>query len=94
MKFAIIYRPKSPPPPGSMPEMLKGMGDWMQAHGNRVEGIQFFVGGGGFGTIETDDPAELTGLLAANPFTQYSEVEVKPILDPAAAIAALQEAYS
>ena len=94
MRFAVIYRPKHPVPPELVPELLKGMGEWMQSHGSRVEDVQFFVGGGGFGTIETDDPAEIAGLTATHPFTQYSEVEIKPLLDPQAALAVLAEAYS
>ncbi|MDX6623338.1 MAG: hypothetical protein QOE75_1270 [Solirubrobacterales bacterium] len=93
MKFAIIYRPKDPPPPDQMPEMLKGMATWMQTYGNRVEGVNFFVGGGGFGTIETDDAGELTKMISEHPFSIYSEVEVKALVDPAAALGILQEAY-
>lgn len=94
MKFAIIYRPKHPLPTESMPELLSSMGEWMQAHGNRLEGVQFFVGGGGFGTIETDDAGELAGLISAHPFTPYSDVEIKPLLDPMAAMTILQETFS
>jgi hypothetical protein len=74
--------------------MLKGMGEWMQKHGGRVEGTQFFVGGGGFGIIETDDPGELARLLAEHPFTQYSDVEMKPLIDPESAMQVLGEVYS
>lgn len=94
MRFAIIYRPKHPPPPELLPDLLKGMGDWMQRHGGRVENLQFFVGGGGFGTIETDDAGELSRLIAEHPFTQYADVEIKPLVDPQTALSVLQEAYS
>jgi Domain of unknown function (DUF3303) len=94
MKYAIIYRPKHPVSRDQLPEMLKGMGEWMQAHGSRLEGVQFFIGGGGFGTIDTDDPAELTRLIAEHPFTQYSDVEIHPLLDPQAAMGVLSEVYS
>lgn len=94
MRFAIIYRPKHPVPPEQMPELLKAMGEWMQSHGSRLEGVQFFVGGGGFGTIDADDATELTRLISEHPFTQYSEVEIKPLLDPQAAMSVLQETFS
>ncbi len=94
MRFAIIYRPKHLVPQDQLPEMLKGIGEWMQKHGSRVEGTQFFVGGGGIATIETDDPGELVVLMTENPFTQYSDVEIRPLIDPEAAITVLQEAYS
>lgn len=94
MRFAVIYRPKHPAPTEQLPELLKGMGEWMQNYGSRVEGIHFFIDGGGFGTIETDDPGEISRLIAEHPFTQYSDVEVKPLIDPQAAMAVLVEAYS
>ncbi|HEX6228472.1 MAG TPA: DUF3303 family protein [Solirubrobacterales bacterium] len=94
MRFAIIYRPKFQVPQDKLPELLKGTGEWLQSHGDRVEGVQFFLGGGGFGTIETDDVGELMRLLADHPFTQYSDVEIKPIVDPQAAMSVLQEVYS
>jgi hypothetical protein len=94
MRFAVIYRPKHAVPPELIPELLKGMGDWMQSHGSRVKDVQFFIGGGGLGTIETDDPAELARLISDHPFTQYSEVEIKPLLDPQAALEVLTESYS
>lgn len=94
MKFAIIYRPKDPPDPARMPELLQGMGEWMQRYGSRVVGVEFFVGGGGYGTIETDDPGELTKMISEHPFSIYSEVEIKPLIDPATAMGILQEAYA
>ncbi len=94
MKYAIIYRPKHPISRDQLPEMLKGMGEWMQSHGSRMENVQFFVGGGGYGTIDTDDAGELTRLLAEQPFTQYSDVEIHPLLDPQAAMGILSEVYS
>ena len=94
MRFAIIYRPELPPPPDALPELLKGMGEWMEAHGGRLEGVQFFVGGGGFGTIETDDAEELTRLISEHPFTPYADVEIKPCVDPATAMSVMREAYA
>jgi hypothetical protein len=94
MRFAIIYRPKDPPSPDQMPEVIKEMTTWMQTYANRLENVNFFVGGGGFGTIETDDAAELTKMITDNPFSIYSEVEIRALVDPAVAIGILQESYS
>jgi len=92
MRFVLIYRPKHAVGRESMPEMLSGMGEWMQQHGSRVEDVQFFVGGGGLGYIETDDAEELARLVADNPFTQSSDIEVRPLVAPEKAIAIMQEA--
>ncbi len=94
MRFAVIYRPKHPAPPELLPDLLKAMGAWMEANASRAQGTQFFIDGGGFGTVETDDPAELSRMIATHPFTQYSDVDVKPLIDPASAMAVLVEAYS
>jgi hypothetical protein len=94
MRFAILYRPKDPPPPAQAPELLKEMAGWMQTYGGRLENVNFFVGGGGFGTIETDDAGELMKMISEHPFTIHSEVEIKPLVDPATAIGILQEVYS
>jgi hypothetical protein len=94
MRFAVIYTPKHPAPTEQLPELLKGMGEWMQNHADRVEDVQFFVGGGGIGTIETDDPGEISRIISMHPFTQYSDVQIRPLIDPAAAMSILMEAYS
>ncbi len=94
MRFAIIYRPKDPPTAEQMPDVINDMAAWMQSYGNRLENVHFFIGGGGFGTIETDDAAEMTKMITENPFTIHSEVEIKALVDPATAIGILQDSYS
>ncbi len=95
MRFAIIYRPgASAPAPEQLSDIVKGTGEWMQRHGDKLESTEFFVGGGGFGIIDTDDPALVQRLVAENPFTPYAEVEIRPLIDPATALGILQEAYS
>ena len=92
MRFAIIYRPDTPPPQDQLPDMLQAMGEWMQQHGERLEGVNFFVGGGGFGIIDTDDSTELARLVSEHPFTPYAEIEIRPLVDPQTALGILQEA--
>ncbi|HZO05358.1 MAG TPA: DUF3303 family protein [Solirubrobacterales bacterium] len=94
MKFATIYRPKYPAPPELIPDLLKEMGAWMQRYADRLENVQFFIGGGGFGTVDSDDAALLAKMITEHPFTIYSDVEIKPLVDPATALGILQETYS
>jgi hypothetical protein len=95
MRFAIIYRPgASAPPPEQQSAIVEGMGEFMQRHGDKLESADFFVGGGGIGIIDTDDPALVQRLIAENPFTPYAEIEIRPLIDPATALGILQEAYS
>jgi Domain of unknown function (DUF3303) len=94
MRFAIIYRPGTAPPPEQVSDIVQATGDWMQRHGDKLESTDFFVGGGGIGVVDTDDAELVQRLIAENPFTPYAEIEIRPLIDPAAALGILQEAYS
>ena len=94
MRFAVIYYPKNPPPAEAIPELVRTTADWIERHGSRMEALDFFVGGGGYATIDTDDPAQLQRLIAEHPFTPYCEIEVRPLVDPAVALGVLQATYS
>jgi uncharacterized protein DUF3303 len=94
MRFAIIYRPSNPAPPEQIPDLVQAMGDWMQRHGDRFEATEFFVAGGGFGIVDTDDAETVQRLIAENPFTPFAEIEIRPLIDPQKALGILQEAYS
>ena len=92
MRVAIIYRPKSPPPPEVLPELLQRMGAWVEKYSDRISPLEFFVGGGGYGVIDVDDSAELHRILSEHPFTPFADVEIRPVLSPAEAMANLREA--
>ncbi len=53
--------------------------------------LEFFVGGGGFGVIDVDDSAKLQRIAAENRFTPFSEVEIRPVVKPGAALAIIGE---
>ena len=91
MRFVVIYRPKDAAPREQQPELLAGMGEWMEKFGSRVTDVEFFVDGGGLGFIDTDDAEELTRLVAENPFSPFSEIEIKPVVAPERAMAILAE---
>lgn len=92
MRFAVIYRPQTPPPPEQLPDMLKVMGDWIERHGSRVEGLDFFVGGGGMGIVDTDDSGEMARMIAEHPFTPFMEIDIRTLVDPGTALGILQAA--
>ena len=91
MKLAIIYRPKTPAPLDAMPDMIGGMSAWVEQHAAKMETLYFFAGGGGFGVLDIDDAADAYRLMAEHPFTQYADVEVRPVVDPETALRTLQE---
>ena len=92
MRVAIIYRPKSAPPPEVLPELLQRMGGWVEKYSGRISPLEFFVAGGGYGVIDVDDAAELHRILSEHPFTPFADVEIRPVLSPAEAMANLREA--
>ena len=94
MRVAIIYRPKSPPPFEALPGLTQGMAGWLEKYGSRFSPLEFFVGGGGFGVTDIDDSAELHRIVAEHPFTPFADVEIRPVLDPATAMANLREAFA
>ena len=94
MRVAIIYRPKSPPPSEALPQLMQGMGAWLEKYSGRMSTLEFFIGGGGFGVIDIDDSAELHRIVAEHPFTPFADVEIRPVVEPQAAMANLREAFA
>ena len=91
MRVAIIYRPKDPPPVEAIGMLTQRMGAWVEKYSGRISPLEFFVGGGGFGVIDVDDSAELHRIVAEHPFTPFADVEFRPVVDPASALANLRE---
>jgi len=75
--------------------MLMGaMGEWVEKYGKRFSTLEFFVAGGGFGVIDVEDSSELHRIAAENPFTPFSEVEIRPVVEPSAAMAITSEVFA
>jgi hypothetical protein len=70
------------------------MGAWLAEHQSRFSTLEFFVGGGGFGVLDVSDSAELQKMVAANPFSPFSDVEIRPVVEPGQAMQILQEAFA
>jgi hypothetical protein len=94
VRVAVIYRPRNPPPLEAIPMLAAGLGQWLENYGKRFSTIEFFVAGGGLGVIDIDDSAELNRMTAENPFTPFSEVEIRPVVDPSVALATMAEVYA
>ncbi|HEV2753981.1 MAG TPA: DUF3303 family protein [Solirubrobacteraceae bacterium] len=94
MRVAVIYRPRQAPPPDQLPAMFQGLAEWVQRYRGRMESLNFFVGGGGFGVLDMDDSAELHRMLAEHPFTPFADVEVRPVVDAETALTVLQEVFA
>ncbi len=93
MRVAIIYRPKSPAPMEAIPQFMQALEAWVDKYSGRMSTLEFFAAGGGFAVIESDDSTELLRITAENPFTPYSDVEFRPVVDPRTALATLQGVF-
>lgn len=91
MKMVVIYRPRTTPPLEAMGGMFEGMRQWLDAHEGTFDNVYFFVGGGGFGVGDFDDSDEVMRMAAEHPFTVFSDVEIRPIVEAGAGLQALQE---
>jgi hypothetical protein len=91
VRVAVIYRPKNTPPFEAFPMLLGGLDQWVEKYGERFSTLEFFVGGGGFGVIDIDDSAELQRIAAEHPFTPFADVEIRPVVEPGAAMEILNE---
>lgn len=94
MRVAVIYRPRNSPPPEVMPKLFEELAGWVERHRDRMETLQFFVAGGGFGVVEVDDSEELQRIIAEHPFTPFADVEIKPVVDADVALRNLQEVFA
>ena len=58
------------------------MGRWVETYSTRFSTLEFFVVGGGLVLADFDDSTELNRILAENPFTQFMDVEIMPVVEP------------
>jgi hypothetical protein len=86
VRVAIIYRQRSAAPFEALPMMTEALGQWVETYSKRASTIEFFAMGGGLVLADFDDSGELHRLVAENPFTAFMDVEVIPIVEPAAAM--------
>jgi hypothetical protein len=94
MRVAVIYRPKFAPPPERIPELMQGLSGWLSENQGRFTTMEFFVGGGGFGVGDVADSADLQRMVASHPFTPFSDVEIRPVVEPAQAMQILGEVFA
>jgi hypothetical protein len=93
MRVVLIYRPRNAAPPELVPQLFQQMRDWVTRYESRTETIGFFVTGGGFAVLDSEDAAELQRITAENPFTPFADVEVHPVVDPETALRTFQELF-
>ena len=95
MRVFVLVVPKFFAPPEIFPALLEGFAAWRDDHRERMEAFEFFAGGGGgFGIFNVPDEAALHRIMVQYPFTPYSEITVRPLLDGDIALGQWRESVS
>jgi len=94
VRVAIIYRQRHPAPFEALPMMMGALNQWVQTYSKPASTIEFFATGGGLVLADFDDAGELHRLVAENPFTAFMDVEVIPVIEPAAAMETWERAMA
>ncbi len=82
MRVFVLVEPKFFVSPDMFPSLLEGFADWRERYRDRMESFEFFAGGGGgFGVFNVADEATLNQMMIEYPFTPFSELTSRPILD-------------
>ena len=81
MRVSVHVTPRTPPPPEALPDMFQAFQAWRDRYRDQMETFQFFVGGGGMGIINGSDEAELQRIITEFPFTPFSNMDVRVIVD-------------
>lgn len=82
MKFLVITRQATPPPPEMLVPMFDAMVAWVAQHraSGKLKDVWAFAGTpGGGGVLEVDSHEELDGIMARLPFAPFSSTEIIPL---------------
>ncbi len=94
MRVVVIVRPKYPPPLDQLPTIFNGFASWRARYRGHMEVFENFAGAqGGLAILNVADEATLNQIMIEFPFTPYTEIEVRPLLDGDVAIEQLQQAF-
>lgn len=82
MRSMLVSRPQFPIAPEVFPDLVKGFVDWCDRYHDRFESAGFLAGGSGGGGIRNvADEVELNRIMLEWPFSQFSHIDVYPLLD-------------
>jgi hypothetical protein len=82
MRVFVLVEPKFFIPPEMFPTLLDGFAAWRDAHRESMEVFEFFAGGGGgVAILNVPNEATLNQMIVQYPFTPFSEITTRPILD-------------
>jgi hypothetical protein len=92
MRFLVIATPTAGAvPPEALPSLLDAEEAWLERFRPRLDVYGWFPGGGGFGVVRADDEETLNRAVAEHPFTPFSRLQVRPVVDGRMAAGQLRE---
>ena len=95
MRGFVLVEPKLFVPAEMFRSVLDGFAAWRDAKRECMEDYEFFAGGGGgFGVLNVADEATLNRMIVQYPFTPFSEITTRPILDGDTALGQWREIMS
>ena len=65
---------------------------WHDRYQDHFEAFGLFPGGGGFGVVNVDDEVALNQMILEMPFSWFSDVEIRPAVEPSVGWQQLQQA--
>jgi hypothetical protein len=93
MRVLTMVQPRFFIPPEALPGLIAGFVAWRERYLGNMEAFEFFAGSaGGFGILNVPDEATLSRMFIEYPFSPYSQIEHRPLLDGDAALRQWQEA--
>jgi hypothetical protein len=94
MRFLVVATQKFPAPPEIVPGLIDAAEKWQERYSDKLAAFGLFPGGGGFGIADVADEAELHRIILENPFTPFSDYEIKVIVDAPTGWRQAREAFA
>jgi len=82
MRVCVLVEPKFPAPPEMMMPLMQGFVAWREKWRSKMPVFEFWAGrGGGMGIMDVANETELSQMMMEFPFSQFSEIEARPIVN-------------
>ena len=82
MRVCVIDQgARFPVPPEQMPAVWEQFKQWRARWKPKMESFEFFADEGGFGVVNVADETELQQMMLEYPFSPFSRIELRIVID-------------